>query len=154
MFISKIKFTSCFCILTCSTILVLSQEKPSRSICNVNLDQKISNSKDPYVNYAFRAIQQSLALKTGSIERVSCTYKFSDNKPISVTVKTHYIDYRKKPDCREIDLNNQDDTSPDYSLEVIYRPSDKNHLALIAKDPTKHNKRLESRFIEIPTLRV
>lgn len=152
MFISKLKFISCLCIVTSSTFLVLSHEKLVRSAGYIST----ASSEDTYVRYAFKAIQQQLAQKTGSVERISCVYKFFDNKPISVTVKTHYLTYRKKPDCCEIYLNNEanSEVTPDYSLEVIYHPTDKNHLALVSKDPKKNNKRLDSRSIEISSLSI
>ena len=133
-------------------LVVLAHEKLVRSAGYIST----ASSEDTYVRYAFKAIQQQLAQKPGGVERVSCVYKFLDNKPISVTVKTHYLAYRKKPDSREIYLNNEEDSNvtPDYSLEVVYRPTDNKHLALVSKDPKRNNKRLDSRSIEISSISI
>lgn len=143
----QLLFAFCTLIVASSAFLVNSRESGSRSVF-YRVSAKQFRTEGEFVTHAITAIKEQLQQKTGNPERISCTYKLAGKKAVSAVVKTHYVDYRKKPDCCAYNFSHRAELTPDRSLEIIYHLNDKHHLALVTKDLKKH-KRLDSKSIDI-----
>lgn len=109
----------------------------------------LSTVEQRLVQDALKNINQTLAQKKGTLERISCCYKLADNQPQSAAIKTFYVDYRKKPDYKEYSFKKTSASSPDQVIEIIFKSYEKNKLSIISKNPKKNNKRCGCKVVEI-----
>lgn len=111
----------------------------------------LSTVEQTLVQDALKNINQTLAQKKGTLERIACCYKIVDKKPQSAAIKTFYVDYRKKPDYKEYTFKNKNTSqcSPDQIIEIIFKSYEKNKLSIVSKNPKKNNQRCGCKVVEI-----
>lgn len=106
------------------------------------------NTEQDMIDNALKSIKQSIRNKTGTFNRVDCCYKMIGNIPLSASTKIYYSDYRKKPDYQEQAFNTFINQKPTRIVQVIYKNTEKNQLAIVDKDPIK-NRRLGCKYVSL-----
>lgn len=127
--------------------LLLGAFGVQQMFCQTTTD--LSVVEQNLVQDALKNINHQLSHKTGTLERISCCYKVVAEKPQSASIKTFYVDYRKKPDHKEYSFNNSNRNAPDQVIEIIYKAHEKKQLSIISKNPKKNNKRCGCKYVEI-----
>ncbi len=100
------------------------------------------------VQDALKNINQQIAENKGTLDRISCRYEVVGKNPLKASIKTSYVDYRKKPDCKKYSFKNSNQNSPDQLIEIIYKSHEKNKLSIISKNPRKNNKRCGCKYVD------
>jgi hypothetical protein len=100
------------------------------------------------VDDALKNINLQLNHKKGTLERIACCYKVAGNDPLSASIKTFYVDYRKTADYQNYSFKNAvalAKCDPDQIIEIIYKSNEKNQLTIVSKK----NKRRSCKHVEI-----
>lgn len=108
---------------------------------------ELSEIEQQLVHDAIKTINQQKQEKKGTLERVLCSYKIAGEKPVAATIKTHYSDYRKKPDCKEYSFIEHTTKTPDCVIEITSKSYEKDQLILVCK---KNKKRQYCKYIDLP----
>jgi hypothetical protein len=111
----------------------------------------VFNSNRALIDDAVEKIKESLAHKTGHPFCVTCTYELSGKRAVKASTKVHYTNYRKHPDLFQEQYVEPNVINISEIVEVVYRPSDKNCLYVITKDPESLEHR-SSKSIEIDVI--
>ena len=118
-----------------------------KSFC---IDKKFNTNKE-FIKTALYSISNHPS-KEGKPYIISCTFKINKiNELISSLIKTHYVDYRKKP--TRIEKNYTDKISDSMvvrTIEIVYKKTDKQNFNVIMKDPLKKYLKKSTINVKIP----
>ncbi len=109
---------------------------------------ELSSIEQKLVKDALKSINQKLSDKTGKLERISCCYKVVGSDPLSASIKTFYVDYRKAAEYQNYDFRKAKELAscdPDQIIEIIYKSHEKNQLTIVSKK----NKRRSCKYVSI-----
>ena len=121
---------------------------------------RVFSSEAELIRDAWGTIKRCLKHdQIGSPYIISCAYRMSGStykaagcSQIQTTLKVYYVDYHKEPSCFEKTFIDDDGVKPDKIIEIVYKPTDKNHLSVIEKDPSALYRKLATREITLPSL--
>jgi len=107
-----------------------------------------SSIEDRLIKDALKNINYELNNKKGTLDRIDCCYKVPRTGPLSASIKTFYVDYRKAAESKNYDFKNAVKLAKcdqDQIIEIIYKSNEKNQLTIVSKK----NRRRSCKYVAI-----